>query len=449
MKKSNVVKGLVMASVLALAVAGCGNSAQDVVENTDAPEVVADATASGTTYTAGTGENTPAQVESEAEPVVTPEPVELAADFDEEFVLTMDEKLYIGREGISIEMNWITYDEYGTSFGYLLTVDGKEIFGMGYDATYTNNQVNQDEFTENRVICVDADENKSVTLMITAGTEIPEPMVLSGNAADEYVTEKREYVVGDRIILFLEEGVKVYGDTVELLEKLITVAEKESGLCLENDTPFSELKGNDTDWIYGQEAFLGVDPNGEKFHVYVVAPDRCSPCAVGYGVVLHPDDLEIAAGEGYVMLHETLHCLQMKNGVQMGTVMDEGFTTYLGGRICDKDEEMNYNFNAASNYSFYQTKITKENAEEIFCVEKEDNWEDYLYGYRFVTYLYETYGEDIYIKILDDASPDNSMSVLSLSAAEVVPYIKMNTSETVFEDFAEWLAANQSRFNVY
>lgn len=451
MKKSRMIKGLVLASVLSLAAAGCGKQGQESVENTKAPETIEVANVQDAVGGEIADESPAAQVQSDVQTVQEElaEPVELTANFDEEFVLNPDEELYIGREGISISLNWINCDEYGTSFGYTLVVDGKEVFGMGFDGTEVENQINQEEFTENRVICVDAQEDKNVTLKITAGTEIAEPLVLSGNATDEYVTTKQEYVEGERIILFLDEGIKVYGNTVELLEKLIAIAEKESGLYLENDTPFSKVKGNDTDWIFGQEAFMGVDPNGEKFHVYVVEYDVCVPCAVGYGVVLNPTDLEIVAGEGYTMIHETLHCLQMKNGVQMDSIMDEGFATYLGGRICDKDEEMNFNFDATMNYSYYDTKITKENAEEIFCAEKEDNWENYLYGFRFVTYLYETYGEEIFINILEDASPDEALSVLYLSAAEAVPYIKMNTSDAVFEDFAEWLAKNEARFNVY
>lgn len=447
MKKNRMLKGLVLASVLSLAMAGCGNKVEENVENTNAP--VVEETVQETVVATGTEESTPAQDEVQPVPEVTPEPVELTAGFDEEFVLAMDEELYIGREDISISLNWINCDEYGTAFGYILKIEGKEIYGAGFAGTQVENQINQEEFTENRVICVGAEEDKNVTLEITAGTEIAEPMVLSGNAADEYVTTKQEYVVGERIILFLDEGIKVYGDTVELLEKLIAIAEKESGLSLENDTPFSNMKGNDTDWIFGQDAFVGVDPNGEKFHVYVVEYDVCVPCAVGYGVVLNPIDLEIADGEGYAMIHETLHCLQMKNGVQMSSVMDEGFATYLGGRICDKDEEMNFSFDATRNFSYYETKITKENAEEIFCAEKEENWENYLYGFRFVTYLYETYGDEIFINILDDASPDDSMSVVSLTAAESVPFVKMNTSDTVFEDFAVWLEKNAARFSAY
>ena len=451
MKRSSKLRGMILVGVLSLVLAGCGNQTQETATESKVQEQVESTEGTGGVKEAQTDEETKvvktvAEAETQEETVQTP-PVELAAGFDEEFVLKPDERLYIGREGISIALDRMDYDEYGTSFVYSLIIDGKETIGYGFAGTQIENQINQDEFTENRVICIGAEEDKNVTLLVTSGTEIPAPLVLSGNASDKYVTTKPEYVENDKMILFLAEGVKVYGNTMELLEKLVAIAEKESGLYMDNDTPFAESSGNSTDWLYGQQTFQGVDPTGEKFHVYVVSHDVCTPCALGSGVVLNPQDLEIEAGAGDVMLHETLHCLQMLNGVQMDSIMDEGFATYMTGRICDKDEEMNFNFDATMNYSYYDRKITKENAEEIFCEVKEDNWEDYLYGFRFITYLYETYGEDIFIRILKDASPQDTIAYAGLSSKEVVTYIKGNTSDTVFEDFAVWLEKNKSRFS--
>lgn len=473
MKRSSKLTGIILAGVLSLALAGCGNQAQETgenstvqVESTSKSEKEKDIEESKNSEVSTQSEKQESgsvnaqekQTEQVAETEQVPEteqttetnqapPVELAAGFDEEFVLKPGEVLHIGREGISIAITWIDYDEFGTMFGYCLTIDGKEIYGMGIDGTYVGNQVSQDEFTENRVCCIDACEEESVTLLITAGTVIPEPMVLSGNASDEYVTTKPEYAENENIILFMGEGVKVYGNTLELIEKIIHIAEKESGLYMENDTEFSKLRGNETDWIYGQGVFPGVDVNNDKFHIYVADPGLCSPSAYGHGAVINPQDLEIAEGNGDTILHEVLHCLQMHNGVQMDRFMDEGYATYMTGRICDKDEEMNFNFNATGNYSYYNKEITKENAEEIFVSEVEDEWEYYLYGFRFITYLFETYGDDVFINIMKDATPEGPQPDPYLTSRESVEYIKRNTADTVFEDFAVWLEKNEARFN--
>lgn len=122
-KKSKMVKALVLASILSLAVTGCGNTVEVAVENTSAPEVVEE-----TVDGAGTEESAAVQEEEQTIPEEQPEQtkqetqaesVELAAGFDEEFALSMDEELVIGREGISIKLNWIDWDEYGTTFGSL------------------------------------------------------------------------------------------------------------------------------------------------------------------------------------------------------------------------------------------------------------------------------------------------------------------------------------------
>lgn len=436
MKRSSKLRGMILAGVLSLALAGCGKQTQETAAESG---VQAEKQVQEQTETLEEAKNE----EKEAAPV------ELAAGFDEEFVLKPGEKLYIGREGISIAINYILYEEYGTTFGYTLTMDGKEIGGTGFAGTQIANQISQDEFTENRVCCIGAEEDKSVTLLITSGTIIPEPITLSGNASDEYVTTKPEYVVHDDFILFLDEEVKVKGNTLELIEKLIRIAEKESGLYMKNDSPYSEISGNETDWLYGNDVFPGVDTTGEKFHIYVVDYDVSTPCAYGQSIVINPMDLEIEEGNGSVILHEVLHCLQIRNGVLMDSIMDEGFATYLTGRICDKDEEMNFNFDATMNYSGYDREITKENAEKIFCEEKEANWENYLYGFRFITYLFETYGESIYRDIMEDACPQDFNSYSCLSSAEVVVFIKENTADTVFEDFAVWLEENEARFNPF
>lgn len=455
MKHNSKLRGIILVGVLSLALAGCGNQAQETAEESkvqvdvQVQEQAESVSAADDRETEAAKQTTPEKEEQQEEEKAEVAPVELAAGFDEEFVLKPGDVLHIGREGISIAINYILYDEYGTTFGYTLTMDGKEIGGTGFAGIYVANQISQDEFTENRVCCVSAEEDKSVTLLITSGTIIPEPITLSGNASDEYVTTKPEYVVHDDFILFLDEEVKVKGNTLELIEKLIRIAEKESGLYMKNDSPYSEISGNETDWLYGEDVFPGVDTTGEKFHIYVVDYDVCSPCAYGQSIVINPMDLEIEEGNGSVILHEVLHCLQIRNGVLMDSIMDEGFTTYLTGRICDKDEEMNFNFDATINYSNYDREITKENAEEIFCEEKEDNWENYLYGFRFVTYLFETYGESIYRDIMADACPQNFNSYSCLSSAEVVVFVKENTSDTVFEDFAVWLEKNEARFNPY
>jgi len=92
------------------------------------------------------------------------------------------------------------------------------------------------------------------------------------------------------------------------------------------------------------------------------------------------------------------------------------------------------------NYGYYDVVITPENAEKEFLMEYEDNWNHYLYGYRFMTFLYEVYGEEVFRNILEDSTASAGEFDISISGEAVVPIIKKNTSDTVFEEFATWLS---------
>lgn len=437
-KKLIKIQMMGMALILAMGVSGCGS--REDASNKGAYEYKADNTL------AEVSEETAVSVEVE-EQVNTEEQVkeQVIPDygFDENFEIKPGETLHVGREGISIRLDKLIKDEYGVSFYYTLSIDDKDYVGDGFYGYYVEPSVYQAVFTENRVRCIEANEDKSMILQITETTKIKEPLILSGKAEDEYITTQPEYVEKGNTILFLDEGVKVYGNTMELIETIFMLAEKETGLKLENNSVYADSRSSGPAWLFA-DAFAGVDPASEKYHIYVVPEEKCSPCAPVYSMVINPIDLEIAAGEGMVILHEHIHNLHTANGVGMDRTMDEGYATYMTGRISEKDEVIPFNFDARLNYSGYDKTITKENAEAEFLVIEDPDWEEYQYGYRFMTYLFEEYGENIFRDILDTASKSTNDSFVD--TANMPPHIKKHTSETVFEDFAEWLAKNQSKF---
>lgn len=434
MKSRKFIKFQVMGMVLMLAMSVCGCGQKEMATE---PSTMESSEVIGSKV-----EEVLVETEESIEEVK--EPVTLAAGFDEDFVIKVGETLYVGREDISIQLRKYLPDEYGIFIYYTLTIDGKCYDGNGFYGYYVEPSVSQDIFTENRVRLINADEEGSVTLQITETTEIKKPLVLSGNAEDEYVTTQPEYVEKGNTILFLDEGVKVYGNTMELIETLFMLAEKETGLKWDNDSEYAHMKGDGPGWLFGNDTFAGVDPNAEKYHIYVVPYEKCAASASGYFIVVNPLDLEIANGEGMALIHEHIHNLHLANGVSMDRTMDEGYATYMTGRIADRDEVLNINFDSKMNYSGYKDKITKENAEDEFKVIADPDWEEYLYGYRFMTFLFETYGENIFKDILETANEKTNNA--SIPAADMVPIVKQNTSETVFEDFADWLKKNSKKF---
>ena len=372
---------------------------------------------------------------------------EIDAEYGESFTLVPGKTVYIHSKDISFTLDKINHFQNGRSDAYYtLKIDGTKYTGVGsWDEN--GGSVNQVKRTPQRVFIDGADSTISATFRIEPPIEAPEPFVLSGNPEDIYTTTKPEYVESEDIILFLDKDITLYGDTMNLIHTIKDLVETETGLKLDAKPYYAEARITGVlETLFGQNAFPGVDPDKEKFHIIIVPFETASPGAMKGHIILNPMDMEIAAGEGFAWVHEMTHCVQIANGRFISTTMDEGFSTYITGQICDKDEILPFNFNSEYNYSFYEKEITKENAETIFCEETEDNWEKYLYGYRFVTYLFEAYGEDVYRNILFDASQSYKMNT-NITEEMMVPVIKRNTSDTVFEDFAVWLSKNEDRFD--
>ena len=66
-----------------------------------------------------------------------------------------------------------------------------------------------------------------------------------------------------------------------------------------------------------------------------------------------------------------------------------------------------------------------------------------------MTFLTETYGEDIFRVILTDASMDAGQWEYVYEGEKVIPYVKANTSEDVFVEFANWLEENKERIDAW
>lgn len=427
------VRKLILCLILVLILTACGTSEEPTsTESNGSTETMEAESVSDLT-----------QIEKSTKPTI-----ELAAGFDEEFVIRLGEELYVGREDIKIKLEEASYDEnmQNVFIRYSLTIGDSVYEGYGNRKEEEDGYFLQDVFTENRLCYISGGKDGSVTLMLTSGTKVKKPITLSGNAEDEYVTTEPEYVVSEDFILFLDENVKVYGNTMELISTIFDLVENETGLKFENESKYGAYRDSLLYWVFGNEVFAGVDPNMEKFHIYVVPFEKSVACSLTHSIVLNPEDLEIAAGEGWTVVHELVHSAQSANGVMMNSVMNEGFATYITGQITAKDEVIPFNFDANLNYSGYQIQITAANAEAEFLAEYEDGWNYYLYGYRFVTFLFETYGNDVYLNILNDATESVSEGYFTIEKEELPPIIKANTSEDVFVRFAEWLQQNKDRF---
>lgn len=376
--------------------------------------------------------DTEKQESTEETDAVTTDKVDV--EFDTEFVVKTGDTICVGRDGITITIDGMFYEEaYEVSFvDYTLKIDGKTYIGDGTCLAGEEGAVSQDTFTFNRVVLLSMDKDQSATMMITSETKIKEPLILSGNPEDVYEITEASYVESESFYLFLCEGSKVYGNTAELIEKTIDIVEEEVGLKLYNDSTFMDQPGRDLSSLYGEETFAGVDPEIEKFHIYVVPADVFSPSSLTYAVVLNPIDMELENGE-YALTHELVHAIHHRNGVSLDRIMDEGFATYITSKIARERNDIYLDFDGDICYGGYPIEITPENAETEFLKQQEDSWTYYLYGYKFVNFIHDTYGEDVFLNIIEDANA--VADVYMVSGETLVEIIKENTSEDVFEKF--------------
>ena len=279
-------------------------------------------------------------------------------------------------------------------------------------------------------------------------TETQAPLILSGNAEDSYTTTRPEYIETDNFILYLDENITIKGNLISIIDELLLMAEEQTGLTYAGNPNYAFSQNVFIpEEFYEPGIFPEMDPNNEKPHIFVVADEKYSSCATSGSVILN--EFDVNYGGFHILIHEYIHCLQLTNGISIGDAMDEGFATYHSGQIVKENPDFFSDFNPDLNYSFYDREITPENAEAIFIEEKEDGWENYLYGYRFLTFLSEEYSEQVYIDILNDATEDAQSWEGWFESDRVIHYIKANTSEDVFIEFANWLEENKERIDAW
>lgn len=269
--------------------------------------------------------------------------------------------------------------------------------------------------------------------------EVQKPLVLSGNAEDLYVTERPEYIESERVIMFIDKGTEIPGNMLVQMEQLLSFMEEETGFSFFNDTKYSKTTSNIRSLIWGGEAFNGVDMEQKKLHIVVVPHSVWWPASVGDTVIVGPEDIRFDSGEGNFLVHELAHTAAQRNGVQMNRVLDEGYASYMEGKICDEDKLFRFDYEILSEYKhvYEAAEITAETAEKEFVDAALDEY-NYLYGYWFITYLMDNYGDDIYHKLLAAANAEADEVQFEMTKEEMVPIVKSVTSETVFEEFGAW-----------
>ena len=337
----------------------------------------------------------------------------------------------VGREGVNFTVDEINTDDKGfTTVKYTLIVDGEQYKGEG--GRFASGVVSQ--FTQDKPSpclvslfwCDDTPDLKYASVTITSDIQLPEPLVLSGESADEFVITKPEYIETEDMVFFFSEGAVIKGNFVKKTEEVMKALEKETGWKFFNGSEFASLRSTEHIGEFA-EVFKYVDFGMKKFHVYVVPYETSVACAWNAEIVINFEDTDLD-NDCSTLIHELSHALQFRNGMGLGRTLDEGYATYMTDRMLKRYDNLKSDFSPENNYSHYDVKITSGNAESIFAEEQDDDFDNYLYGYRFVHFLFAEYGDDVIENISTAAEKKAGMWEYDLLANEkAVPFVKQAT----------------------
>lgn len=273
---------------------------------------------------------------------------------------------------------------------------------------------------------------------------------LSGRPDEVIEIEEDCFYEGDRFFLFFQKGVHVRGDLPAHMSRIMGELEEELHLSFERDPVNS-----DTNWrfLYFNNKFSDVNKDLKKLNILILndpMDGRIEWAGESVAVLYDKDVLDPDQGL-YVAYHEMAHSLHIRQCSPLGRVFNEGVAMYAEYKLSVRENRPDRDlawFMADERYAGYdQTEIyldpvgTFIKDTEIYSGPEERN---YQYGFRFVTFLMEEYGDDVIDKIcrsslrFDYTEDRTDMMIRSIQDA---------TSKDVFERFAKWLPEGWAKFD--
>ena len=207
--------------------------------------------------------------------------------------------------------------------------------------------------------------------------------------------------------------------------------------------------------MYFDKGIFGdINADFEKINIVIVDnPDsERVEFAVPEGAVLDPNNY---SEETYcqTVYHELAHVIHMRNGVSLNSTMNEGFAAFIEDRTQRRLGMPSWDAIQYYSDTLFDDSVIALGEEGFTCL--FDNMNDnYQYGIRFMTFLTDKYGDDIFFRIVDAATADgfnpsydyyDKEASIDEDTEHLKKIIKSQTSDDVFEDFAKWYKKNWSK----
>lgn len=283
----------------------------------------------------------------------------------------------------------------------------------------------------------------------TTETTLEEPnhvpfVELNGNPNETFEASELCYTEDDRVIVFFMKDTCVPQNTLEMLNGFMDDIEETTNLTYDGNPEIERMYDMVTCDFLSDKDYEGLDMDSKI--VIVVTPDNVHETS--YTNACNIQDIDLRDEDFHtIIVHELCH---VNIGVNYGhttRVLDEGFAVYTTENVfvANGGHTWDY-FQYVAPYEFDETYIT--DGEDGLIRLYKDEGDYYNYGIRFVTFLFDTYGDDVFADLYDvlkntDYSDEiitytDSSTLQNNKAEEIIPYLKEATSEDVFEQFVEW-----------
>ncbi|MBP3414686.1 MAG: hypothetical protein J6L81_05775 [Clostridia bacterium] len=274
-------------------------------------------------------------------------------------------------------------------------------------------------------------------------------ITLSGNPEDSFVAEEDCYTEGKDVVLYFQKGVTVKGDMLKITEKVMDDLSRFTGYGFENNCPFNGYKDFRSDY-FCVGTFDSVNKDAEKINVVIINNPENSAVeqAFACGAVLDTRDYDFEESGYQLIYHELSHVIHLRNGANLSDMMCEGFAVYTSYMTMKQQKLPVWSHIQFFSTTLFDEKVISQGEKGFRCCFEVGN-DDYHYGFRFVMFLEETYGKNIFFDIAKEAETqeyENSLSVevynsekrLAASTEHLKSIIKAKTSDDVFDRFAKW-----------
>ena len=267
--------------------------------------------------------------------------------------------------------------------------------------------------------------------------------LLTGDENAKLKLEHITYYVGERCVIWMEQGVSVPENLPQMIEEIMAREEELLGIRYE-DREYAENGG----WIsfYFGDDFRGIDCPEDKVNILLQAykDDGAVAWSDTNELLLFDEDFDPELESGETVYHELAHALRLRQSPKLGQVVEEGIATYAQWKLALKRNTPCWNMiqyvNSDLMLSDYDESAILKDPEQAFrdanLASRDAGHVEYQYGIRFITFLEEAYGSDV-IRKLGEAAAKRSFSEEDNDA--IIAVIREATSEDVFERFGAWI----------